>query len=187
MVSQASAPGRCPATRPLRSIQGNWQRHSSRSARAGCCLAPRTPIRCVRVGAAELPRRWLDVRGARRPAPRARRAARGRHPQRRGAADARRRRRGPRVANTCRHRGHKLLPCGSSATAKAIVSPPNQLAARRWPRHSPALAPFRAPGRSRMRSSNSTAFTDLPRRRTMGVSSCNRGTHTWYLLVVAEG
>jgi glycine betaine catabolism A len=26
-------------------------------------------------------------------------------------------------ANTCRHRGHQLLPCGSSASAKAIVCP----------------------------------------------------------------
>jgi Rieske 2Fe-2S family protein len=26
-------------------------------------------------------------------------------------------------ANTCRHRGHELLPCGSSATGKAIVCP----------------------------------------------------------------
>jgi glycine betaine catabolism A len=26
-------------------------------------------------------------------------------------------------ANTCRHRGHELLPCGSAATAKAIVCP----------------------------------------------------------------
>src|SRR5579859_2358408 len=26
-------------------------------------------------------------------------------------------------ANTCRHRGHELLPCGSSATRKAIVCP----------------------------------------------------------------
>src|SRR5580692_10878160 len=26
-------------------------------------------------------------------------------------------------ANTCRHRGHQLLPCGSSATGKAIVCP----------------------------------------------------------------
>jgi len=26
-------------------------------------------------------------------------------------------------ANTCRHRGHELLPCGSTATAKAIICP----------------------------------------------------------------
>jgi glycine betaine catabolism A len=26
-------------------------------------------------------------------------------------------------ANTCRHRGHELLPCGSAATAKAIICP----------------------------------------------------------------
>src|ERR1700733_8776727 len=26
-------------------------------------------------------------------------------------------------ANTCRHRGHQLLPCGSSATGRAIVCP----------------------------------------------------------------
>ena len=33
-------------------------------------------------------------------------------------------------ANTCRHRGHQLLPCGSSATGKAIVCPYHSWATR---------------------------------------------------------
>ena len=70
--------------------------------------------RGVRVGAAELLRRRVDVRGRSVAAPRAGRAARGRHRQRRGAAHLRGEDGVVRAfANTCRHRGHELLPCGS--------------------------------------------------------------------------
>jgi Rieske 2Fe-2S family protein len=36
-------------------------------------------------------------------------------------------------ANTCRHRGHELLPCGSGAQAKAIVCPYHSWTYSLWP------------------------------------------------------
>ena len=79
-----------------------------------------TLARGARLGAAPPVRRDVDLP---RPARRAGHPAGGRRRRRRGAAGARRRRGVRMFANTCRHRGHELLPEGGTSQRRSISCP----------------------------------------------------------------
>ena len=120
MVSQSVASG----VTWLRLAGPGWRRRCGRSGRAGCCRGRRTWTRRCSSGSsgtssaaagcawrAAISCRSPATSGPRRPGPASVLLVRGED----GALRA--------FANTCRHRGHELLPCGEGAQHKMIICP----------------------------------------------------------------